>query len=532
MVVIGTCVNNYFTFTISLVDLSAKDRQKFLDTLAELKKQANEDPVFFIETFVKMYNPEEKPTEIPFKMFPFQKRLVRQINDAIANGDDIFIDKCRKMGVTYTILSVFLWRWLFVPGQTLYVGSRKEDYVDNRRGGVTGNKEESLFGKLDYILTRIERDAAFILPEGFNRTRHFTYMSLLNPENGNSISGESANPDFSRGSRKSAILLDEYAFWDHGSAVWGATADTTNCRIIATTPGHKPSKAKRLRFGQDKEKIKVITLTYDLDPRKSRKWLENERERRSTEDFNREIMVNWEVSITGRVYPEIENAAYGDFPFLVNQQLYCSWDLGLDGTAIQFWQINPANGKLRLIDSYTNEGQVIQFYFPVFGRPLDSKFIYTDDDLQAFRVLSQFPKAVHYGDADVNKKSFVKTTSTQAELNKIGIYVSTVTPNHFVERRDITKTYLAKGIEINDTPRNSFAFECFKMYRYPVREETSQATTPIVLPIHDFTSHNSTALEYLCLNYHKRKLSTQQPPSWAKRKKWRVSGMMKFLRGG
>lgn len=511
------------------MELSAKDQAKLLDTFKQMKKMASDDPIFFIETFVRMYNPEEKPTEIPFKMFPFQKRLIRQLNESINNGEDIFIDKSRKMGVTYTILSLFLWRWLFIPGQTLYVGSRKEDYVDNRRGGITGNKEESLFGKLDYMLSRIERDATFILPEGFNRFKHFTYMSLINPETGNSISGESANPDFSRGSRKTAILLDEFAFWDFGNAAWGATADTTNCRIIATTPGHKPSKAKRLRFGQDKENIKVVTLTYDLDPRKTKKWLEQERGRRSTEDFNREIMVNWEVSITGRVYPEIENAAYGDFPFIANKQLYVSWDFGLDGTACLFWQINPANGKPRLVDSYTNQDQVIQFYFPLFGRPIDSKFIYTDDDLKAIRELSSFPKAIHYGDTDVNKKSFVKNTTTSVELNKIGVFVSTITPNHFVERRDITKVYLAKGIEINANSRNEFAFEAFKMYRCPTREETSQATTPIVKPIHDWTSHPSTALEYFFINYHKRKIQSRTTPEWVGRKKWGVRGVRNLL---
>jgi len=509
---------------MEITDLSKNDLLKLDASFQALKEQAADDPVFFIEKFVKMYNPEENPTEIPFIMFPFQKRLVKTINDAIANGDDIFIDKCRKMGVTYTILSVFLWRWLFIPGQTLYVGSRKEDYVDNRRGGVTGNKEESLFGKLDYMLSRIERDAFFILPKGFNRFKHFTYMSLINPEVGNSISGESANPDFSRGSRKTCILLDEFAFWENSTAVWGATADTTNCRIIATTPGHKPSKAKRLRFGQDKEKIKMITLTYDLDPRKSKKWLDQERGRRSTEDFNREIMVNWEVSITGRVYPEIENAAYGDFPFLVNRELYVSWDLGLDGTAVLFWQINPANGKPRLIDSYTNTDQIIQFYFPLFGKPIDSKFIYTDDDLKAIRDLSQYPKAIHYGDSDVSKKSFVKSTSALLELNKIGIYVSTITPNHFVERREVTKVYLAKGIEINQGSRNEFALEAFKMYRYPMRDESSQATTPIVKPVHDWTSHPSTAMEYFFINYHKRRVQSQVAPEWYSKKKWGVRG--------
>lgn len=506
---------------MDLNKLSPKEVKKLEQTFIAMKEKASEDPVYFIDTFLWIYNPKVDPANIRFKTFAFQKRLVRDLIQAVRNGEDLFIDKTREMGVTYTILATLLWMWLFESGSNFLIGSRKEDYVDNRRGGVTGNKEESLFGKIDYMLSRLP---LFMQPQGFNHDRHFNFMSLINTENGNAISGESANPNFSRGGRQRAILLDEFAFWEHGEAVWGATADTTNCRIIATTPGIKPSKAKRLRFGKDGEQIKVITLTHNLDPRKNKKWLEEQRERRSSEDFSREIMVNWETSIVGRVYPEIENAAFGDFPFLMNVPLYVSGDYGLDGTAFLFWQENTANGKYRLVDAYVNEGQIIQFYFPLFGQPMDSKFIYTNDDLKAIAQISSYPKAIHFGDVDVRKKSFIKSSSTQKELSKIGIHVQSTTKNDFLTRRDITKSYLAKGIEINANARTDYVLECFKMYRYPQREEDSQSTTPIVKPIHDFTSHPSTAMEYFFLNIDTFKQVNQETPSWASKPRSWLTG--------
>jgi hypothetical protein len=57
-----------------------------------------------------------------------------------------------------------------------------------------------------------------MLPQGFDWKKHLTYMSLSNPVNGNVISGESSNPNFSRGSRRTAVLLDEFAFWDNDTA--------------------------------------------------------------------------------------------------------------------------------------------------------------------------------------------------------------------------------------------------------------------------------------------------------------------------
>lgn len=464
--------------------LTPQKKKALAQAFQEMKEKAELDPVYFIDTFCYTFNPKQEPYHLRFKLFPFQRRLVKDLAHAITYGEDIFIEKCREMGATYTTVGVLLWFWLYRPGSNFLIGSRKEDYVDNRRGGTTGNKEESLFGKLDYMISRLP---TFLLPEGFNRDKHFTYMSLVNPVNGNTVGGESSNPNFSRGGRQKAILLDEFAFWDNDNSAWGATADTTNCRIVLTTPGIRPSKAKRLRFGTDGEKIKVVTLTYDQDPRKSRKWLNDQKDRRSSDDFSREIMINWESSITGRVYPEIESAAYGDFPYLTNKRLYCSWDFGLDGTALVFWQQNPANSKFRIIDCFYSEDKPIEWYLPLFGKQIDSKFTYTDDDLKAIQEISQLPKSTHFGDPDVNKRSLLTGTSTRQTLNKAGIYVQCQTKNDFASRREKTKVYLQQGIEINKNHRTDYLLECMKNARYPMRQETSQATTPIAKPIHDWT---------------------------------------------
>lgn len=491
--------------------LSPQEAKRVQETLLEMKAQASEDPVYFIDTFVHIFNPKMPPYDIPFKLFPFQKRLIRDIVYAVRNGEDLFIDKTREMGVTYTVLATFIWFWLFEPASNFLIGSRKEDYVDNRRGGTTGNKEESLFGKLDYMISRLP---AYIMPEGFNRDKHFNYMSLVNPVLGNAISGESSNENFSRGGRQRAIFFDEFAFWDNGSSAWGATADTTNCRIVATTPGIKPSKAKRLRFGKDGEKIKVVTVLYDEDPRKDKKWIEEQKTRRSTEDFNREIMINWETSITGRVYPEIENAAYGDFPFIMNQQCYFSWDFGLDGVSFGLWQQNPANGKWRRVDSYNNEDEPIQFYLPFFGGAIDSAFQYTDDDLKAIQIFKNFPRGIHFGDPDVKKRGFTGGKSAKQILQTVKVHVQSTPKNDFHTRRELTKVALGKGIEINDTPRNEYFFEAIKTARYPQREEDSQATTPVDKPIHDWTSHPRTDMEYFFLNIP-RFIEIPTRPPWA-----------------
>lgn len=501
--------------------MTPKQLKEVQDTFLEMKEKAKGDPVYFVDTFLYTFDPKHTPFHLRFITFPFQKRLIRDIIKAIKEGDDLFIEKTREMGATYTVLACIIWLWLWEPGFNALIGSRKEDYVDNRRGGETGNKEESLFGKIDYMVSRLP---SFILPEGYNPDKHSNYMSLVNPANGNVISGESSNPNFSRGSRRTVILLDEFAFWENDGAVWGATADTTNCRIVLTTPGIKPSKAKRLRFGKDGERIKIITLPYNLDPRKDKAWLDDQRKRRSTEDFNREIMINWELSITGRVYPEIENAAYGDYPYMLNSPAYFSWDFGLDGVSISFWQKNLKNGKWRLVDSYTNDDKVIQFYLPFFGAPIDSKFTYTDDDLKAIEQFKLYPKGTHFGDPDVNKRSLQTGVSTRTVLSELKIYVQSIPKNDFYIRRERTKVELQKGIEINSNARNEYFLEAIKSSRYPQRQEDSQSTTPVALPIHDWTSHPRTSMEYFFVNIDAFTPSQEEEPSWAhKTRSWLTS---------
>jgi hypothetical protein len=485
--------------------------------LLKLDYQCSMDPVLFFNSMLYTFDPKREPYHWPFKLFDYQEeRIVKELVKAIENGYDIFFDKTREMGVTYTVLGVFLWYWKYQDAANFLLGSRKESIVDNvgKKGeDEASNKEESLFGKLDYM---IERMPPLVRPTGFNSQKHRTYMNLQNPELGNVIGGESANPNFSRGGRQKAIGMDEFAFWDNDDAAWGSTADTTNCRVVITTPGIRPNtKAKRLRFGTDGEKIKVIELPHYLDPRKDNAWLIEQRERRSKEDFAREIMIDWEGAIKGIVYAEARNRQIGDFPYMPEWPLFVAWDFGLDGTAIQWWQYNPTNGKMRLVDAFTRVDMPIQWFYPMFPapgteqgpNPIDSMFQYSPNELDAIDRVKNFKKAVHYGDPDASKRSMTSKTLTSVrnELSKVEIYVQSNTKaNTFYNRREATKIMLQKGIEVNQTPDivglNGW-LDSLDQARYPKREATSQATTAIALPIHDWTSHHRTATEYLAVNF-------------------------------
>ena len=482
--------------------LKTEKKAKFLARVEEAKI----DNIVFANRFLYTFDPRLRGNKhLPFVLFDYQRQLVIDVRDAIVNGYDIFVDKSRDVGATYTVLAVLLHFWLYDEGSNFLVGSRKQDYVDNRFGTTSAddvsNKEESLFGKLDYMISRLPH---FMLPDGFNEKKHMGFMKIMNPENGNVISGESSNPNFSRGGRQRAVLLDEFAFWENDTTAWGATADTTNCRIVLTTAGIKPSKAKRLRFGKDGEEIKIIEIDYTQDPRKNKKWELKERGRRSKEDFAREILRNWETSLRGRVYNDIVEVGVGKFPYDPNLSLYVSWDYGLDGTAILWWQVDLETNRKRLVEAYLNSDQPIHFYFPFFGEPIDSLFSYESFDLEVIRKVKKFKKAIHFGDPDVKKRAYQnkEKTSTRKELETVNIYVETNDEaNDFFTRWEKTKVMLRSGVDVNDTFGTQKWLEAMQEARFPQRPEGSQATTEISKPIHDWTSHPRTATEYFAVNY-------------------------------
>ena len=227
-------------------------------------------------------------------------------------------------------------------------------------------------------------------------------------------------------------------------------------------------------------------------------------------------MINWELATAGRVYPELDTAVVGDFPFIPGATLYVSWDLGLDGTAILAWQQNPDNGKYRLIDSYFNQDRPVPFYFPLFGKPMESMFTYTDEDLAAITDFKEYPAAIHFGDPDVEKRSFQDSSaiSTRSIMAKAGIYIQSIPSVTWIFRRDTTKIFLQKGIEVRKTKRNENTMEYLRADRYKMREVGAEFTTA-PQRVHGIESHYGTSMEYFFININSFNMAHQEAPGWA-----------------
>ena len=245
-------------FRISLINECEKNPLFARDVYSYCKKNL----IFWVEMFCWTKDPRRNPDILPFICYEaYQEETLLAIERSINDQYDELWDKSRDMGLSWMVLYVFQHKWLFENGSDFKMGSRKEEYVD-RPGDI-----DTLFEKLRFNL---QRQPWFLLPKKFSWDKHSTYMKLVNPDNGNSIVGESANINFGSGGRRKAIFMDEFSKWDRGidAGAWTSTADVTRCRIPVSTPFGSAGKFATLAQGTQ-EKIKKNSLHWTLHPTKA-----------------------------------------------------------------------------------------------------------------------------------------------------------------------------------------------------------------------------------------------------------------------
>ena len=444
------------------------------------------DPVFFFNNFCWTPNDKYKQYHFPFILFPFQEDLMEWLQVQINEGKDGFMDKSREMGATWGILTLFLWYWLFSDNFNALIGSHKQDKVDDRT-------KDSLFGMLDYQLQNLPR---WMLPKRFSLKKHRTMMKLINPENQNLIKGDTMNPEFGRGSRRTVVFLDEGAYWEYFQDAWTAIGDVTNCRLTVSTP--KGYNA----FAMLKEVVKdQKTLHWRSHPLKDQQWYDFEKERRSPEEMAQEIDISYQKSQVGRVYPEWDNIEIGNFPYIPEFPLYVSWDFGrTDDTAIIWWQKDIESGKVRVIDCYWNNGKTIDFYVPfINGMIASDGYVYTDRDLKVIEAHKGWRMGTHFGDPAGRFTNQVVNATVLSVLKDNGIHVNFRDSwKEFSERIPASKLIIRDGFYLNENSRTKYLNVCMINSQYT---EVQRGGTTVInsikqKPKHDQYSHLRSSFEY------------------------------------
>lgn len=459
--------------------------QVLLWSLCENKDNSAEGCIFFIENFGWTYDPRSKNKNLPVVLFDFQREAVRDIIRHIDEGKNLVIDKSRDMGLSWLIVYTCVWYWLFRDGSNLLLGSYKEKLVDD------GVNQDALFGKIEYTVRNLPK---WLLPRRFNINKHRTKLKIVNPENNNIISGDTMNPQFGRGARKTAIFYDELAFWEYAKESWEAGSDTTACQIGVSTPNGKNFFWKLKTSGTD-----ILSLIWRLHPLKDDTWYQFEKERRTPEALAQEIDLSYERSLEGRVYPEWE-PDMGIYPYNDRYPIYVGADWGKeDGTAIIWAQI--VDNKLRIIDAFYKTGETIDFFIPFFTGMIPSDdFRYNKKELAKIESHRKWKRGTVFGDPAGRFTSSVSNQSVFSLLKEAGIYVNAEDRwKEFPTRKTAVKMRVRKGVELNKNEDTEYMSMCVEQSSYPKVKHMGMDEVRSIKPQHNWTSHHRSALEYLCL---------------------------------
>lgn len=446
--------------------------------------------IFFIENFGWTFDPRKEVKDIPFILFEFQREGIRELIDHIDNGRDLFLEKSRDMGITWVVTWVFIWYWLFRDGSNLLLGSYKEKLVDD-------GTDDSLFGRLDASIRSLPK---WLLPKGYNHKKHRTKLKIVNPVNNNLLAGDTMNPDFGRGSRKTAIFFDELGFWDYGKDAWSTCGDTTACRIANSTPNGYNFYGQLRNTGID-----IFTMHWSQHPLKDQLWYAFECTRRSEEEVAQEIDISYNKSQEGRVYKEWNEqyVNFGVYEYNPTLPLYVAWDFGKEDHTTMIWA-QPQDGELNIIDTYTKNGENIDFFVPFVTGVIPSEehlnYRYTKYDLELIESHRHWKRGIHFGDPAGKNRNQVNDATVLSVLREHGIVVNfNESWKPFQNRKRAVKQVIREGVNVNKNDRTDYFASCIEQSAYPKVRQEGLETLKTVKPKHDWTSHYRSAFEYLAL---------------------------------
>lgn len=463
---------------------SEKARERAYRTAASNAK-------WFINAFAYTFDPRTDAVvvnDLPFILHKFQEDFIDWLELRVQLPADGVVEKSRDMGITWTYLAWVLHGWLFKPGFHVLLGSRKEEMVDNFT-------EKSLFGRLEYMIKRLP---GWLLPPGFQLRKHRRERRLVNPYNGNEIDGEATNLDFGRQGRYTAVFFDEAAMWRDLELSWGSASGSTNARIAVSTPNrHHPQNF----FYDIRKQVDTHTIPWDLHPNRDGDWARMMQNRLTEEEWEHEYNLSYQITATGKVYPSWNEVEKGHYPYQPGWELYTSWDFGIRDTSIIWWQRNSETGRLRMIDSYQNHDKPIDFYVPFIKGSVPSEWPhkYEPEEMRMITEHGQWGQPVNYGDPAGRQRAATDGRSVIDVLNEFGVYVHTNSSANDIDTRKQMTALGLRRLEV-DIDRCRKVDAAMTNARYPeIRNENSR-TSEVRKPLHDWTSHFRTAVEFFFVN--------------------------------
>lgn len=232
------------------------------------------DPLFFLNTFAYLLEARVKQDwntvdrygsskEIPFITRGYQDTVITKAVEFLGR-QDIVIPKSRETGISWIIVALAAWDWIF--HEQTHIGFVSKDLLSANNP----DDPDALFSKFQFLIERLP----YWMLSPSDWERNIQKNTFRNTKNGSSLTAYAAKGDIGRGGRKSWMLCDEFHFFEQGDdyAAMDSTVHVTPCRVFVSTANRDRGMAGAFYevVSDDTKSGVTIVVDWKDDPEKRR----------------------------------------------------------------------------------------------------------------------------------------------------------------------------------------------------------------------------------------------------------------------
>lgn len=491
----------------------------------------------------------------PWIPFPFQVRMGRWIQDVKTRHydphgkSDGVCEKSREMGASWEFCKEAAHDFLFANNVTIGMLSRKEDMVDAPEDarslfykvraliGIYAKVPEKAYAPATLWHEAPCRAPVWMRPANWEAKSNDFRGKLVHPTKSNSILGESTSSKSGIGARASWMVIDEGAKIEELADIWGGLAATTPHRFVVSSADLRygpdfydlARAAERASWDEHATGPSYFRIPWHDHPLRNEQWLDSERAR-STDphDFAREYEINYHAGFGDWVYPYAQQMQPVPAPYSVALgQVTCALDPGIrDATALAVFQDDPGERRYRLIEGLVVKAPSAEYLAPILvGMPpawagwetgdYDGAAMEVAALFRAFREAGVRVRFVGdpYGDnaGGAGNESFYLALFRAAnallddlewdkEAYRVVVHTKYDEGARYHPKRKELTTQLLPLLDVHDSPRCRYILAALQDYRYKPLDEGRTAIAEPNKPMHGWSSHPSTAVEYFAVH--------------------------------
>lgn len=295
----------------------------------------------------------------------------------------------------------------------------------------------------------------------------------------NSIVGRTAS-----GMVFSEFALQDPMAWEYASAILGESDGWA--LFVSTVRGKNHLFDLYEAALNDPKDWYVEKLTYDDTQHMSKENWERELKTHSWDYIQQDYYCNFNLGIEGTIYGKYIdklkiNGQIATVPFQSRYRVNTAWDIGNDCTSIIFWQVCGPN--INVIDYYEQSNKNLEFFVNfVESKARDNDWMYNKHF---------FPHDMEIRDWGSLGPRFSRIFKVQQMGLKGCIVVPKVSHEDGIElvRSELSRCFF-------DEKKCAQLIKCLENYRLGFDSEKRVYTR---VPVHNWASHGSSAMKYLCL---------------------------------